>query len=103
MGGLELLQQTIDTAQRVVPAVPESRRQEMALLIKDLEDAKMTVFVRTAEARPMIERCARAAQTLKEVIDAGGWSDQAAGAFEELDRAVGKLRSTILVRTQRAT
>ncbi len=103
MPGTELLQQAIDTARSTMAATPESQWKEMELLIRDLEESRVTVFVRTAEAKPMIERCARAVSQLKEALDVGEWNTKAEEAFEEFDRAVSKLRSTIMVRTQRAT
>lgn len=103
MTGVELLQQAIDSAQSTMTAVPESQRKDMELLIEDLEESKTTIFVRTAEAKPMIERCVRAAEILKTVVDSGGWTEDAPVALEQFERGVSKLRNTILVRTQRAT
>jgi hypothetical protein len=98
-----LVQQAIDSVQGLVDMVPENHRDEMKLLVKDLEEAKSTLFVRTAEAKPMLERCVRAAEALKEAAGAPDWSDTAEVAYGDLERAVSKLRNTILVRTQRAT
>ena len=75
-------------------------QEEMRLLIKDLEEAKTTLFVRTAEAKPMIERCWNAVEALKA---AQPGSQEAEDAFGDFEGAVSKLRNTILVRTQRAT
>ncbi len=97
------LQQAIESAQRALPAVPEKYGQELGLLIRDLEEAKPTLFVRTAEARPMLERCANAAQALAAAVERPEWDGAADNAFADFERAVSKLRNTILVRTQRAT
>jgi len=96
-----LIQQAIEAVRGLT--VPESHAEEIKLLIKDLEEAKTTLFVRTAEAKPMLERCARAAEALREVAGAQTWGDTAETAFGDFERAVSKLRNTILVRTQRAT
>jgi hypothetical protein len=83
--------------------VSDSHAEELQLLIKDLEEAKTALFVRTAEAKPMLERCAGAAAALKAAAGGSGWNDAAETAFGDFERAVSKLRNTILVRTQRAT
>ncbi len=103
MAGPELLRQAIDVARSSMASIPESQQKEMGLFIKDLEESTLTLFVRTAEARPMIARCVRAAEALKKAIETGGWTGEATAAFEEFERGVSKLRSTIMVRTQRAT
>ena len=95
-----LIQQVIDVALSVETVVTGAHQEELKLLVKDLEEAKTTLFVRTAEAKPMVERCKRAADSLKA---AQPGTDEANGAFDEFEQAVGKLRNTILVRTQRAT
>jgi len=96
-----LLQQVIEAARGLQSAVAAPHQEEMRLLLKDLEEAQTTLFVRTAEAKPMIERCWRAAEALKAAVPAGG--EAAENAFDDFEQAVGKLRNTILVRTQRAT
>ena len=101
MAELTLIQQALEAVHGLT--VPESHAEEMGLLIKDLEEAKTTLFVRTAEARPMLERCASAATALKGAASEPGWNDAAETAFSDFERAVSKLRNTILVRTQRAT
>ncbi len=97
-----LVQQALDCVRGLQDAVPDKHRQELQLLIKDLEEARTTLFVRTAEARPMLERCAGAAEALQAAAGAP-WNDTAESAFDNFERAVAKLRNTILVRTQRAT
>ena len=96
-----LIQQVIEVAYSLEAAVPGPHQEELRLLIKDLEEAKTTLFVRTAEAKPMVERCWRAVEALKAAAPAGG--EAAEEAFGDFEQAVGKLRNTILVRTQRAT
>jgi len=95
-----LLQQVIEAAHSLEAAVAAPHHDEMRLLIKDLEEAKTALFVRTAEAKPMIERCWRALEALK-AAPAGG--PEAEEAFGDFEAAVSKLRNTIMVRTQRAT
>jgi hypothetical protein len=96
-----LIQQVIEAAHGLETAVAGAHQEELRLLIKDLEEAQTTLFVRTAEAKPLIERCWRAAEALKAAAPAGG--EAAENAFGDFEGAVGKLRNTILVRTQRAT
>lgn len=103
MDGPHVIRGAIDTAQVVAPVTPPGLREELRLLINDLEEASTTVFVRTAEAGPLVERCLASAKALRQAVDAQGWGDEAAAAFAEFERAVGKLRNTIMVRTQRAT
>jgi hypothetical protein len=95
-----LFEQVLETAISLESLVADQHREEMKLLIKDLEEAKTTLFVRTAEAKPMIERCWRALEIMK-VAQVG--SQEAEDGFSEFEQAVSKLRNTILVRTQRAT
>jgi hypothetical protein len=95
-----LIQQVIEAAQSLDTKVAGIHQEEMHLLIKDLEEAKTTLFIRTAEAKPMVERCLRAVEALK-TAQAG--TDEAEDAFDDFEQAVSKLRNTILVRTQRAT
>lgn len=84
-------------------AAPDAQREELDRLIKDLEEAGTSLFVRTAEAKPMLERCAGSAHVLAQAAASGAWDAAAETAFKEFERAVTKLRNTILVRTQRAT
>ncbi len=102
IGPLPLLQ-AIETAQAAASGIPEAHKNEFDLLVKDMLDAKGSLFVRTAEAKPLLERCLQAAQTLQAGVGRPGWDEAAEGAFGDFERAVSKLRNTILVRTQRAT
>ncbi len=78
--------------------------KELVLLVKDLEEAQFTIFVKTAEAKPFLDRCLETSRSLKQAVEGkGGWSPEAGEAFSSFERAVSKLRNTILVRTQRAT
>jgi hypothetical protein len=95
-----LIQKVIDEAMSLDPAAAGAHKEELILLVKDLEEAKTTLFVRTAEAKPMVERCWRAVEALK---TAQPGSEGANEAFDDFEQAVSKLRNTILVRTQRAT
>ncbi len=95
-----LFEQVLETAISLETSVADPHKEEMKLLVKDLEEAKTTLFVRTAEAKPMIERCWRALEAMK-AAQVG--SQEAEDGFNEFEQAVSKLRNTILVRTQRAT
>ena len=99
-----LFEETIVNAQAVMDKARDEAKKELALLIKDLEEAKMTVFVKTAEAKPLLERCQGAASALRQAVESEGtWGEEAKGAFSSFERAVSKLRNAIMVRTQRAT
>jgi hypothetical protein len=95
-----LFQQVLDAAISLETVVASSHQEEMRLLVKDLQEAKTTLFIRTAEAKPMVERCWRAVESLKAAPTGFKEAEEAFGDFEQ---AVSKLRNTILVRTQRAT
>ena len=95
-----LFQQVFEAAISLETTVASPHQEELRLLIKDLEEAKTALFIRTAEAKPMVERCWRAVDVLK-AAQAG--SPEAEEAFSDFEQAVSKLRNTILVRTQRAT
>jgi hypothetical protein len=97
------IQQTIQGAQEAASRIPEPHREEFARLVKDLEEAKISLFVRTAEAKPLLERCMQAAEALKAAAGLPAWDETGERAFGEFEKAVSKLRNTILVRTQRAT
>jgi hypothetical protein len=95
-----LFQQVLEVAVSLETVVADPHQEELRLLVKDLEEAKTALFIRTAEAKPMVERCWRAVEALK-AAQAG--SQEAEEAFGDFEQAVSKLRNTILVRTQRAT
>jgi len=95
-----LFEQVLETAINLESEVASHHQEEMKLLIKDLEEAKTTLFIRTAEAKPTIERCWRAVEAMK-ASQVG--SQEAEQGFNDFEQAVSKLRNTILVRTQRAT
>ncbi len=95
-----LFEQVLETAISLETTVAAPHQEEMKLLVKDLEEAKTTLFIRTAEAKPMIERCWRAVEAMK-AAQVG--SQEAEDGFNDFEQAVSKLRNTILVRTQRAT
>lgn len=95
-----LFEKLLETAISMENEVAVPHQEEMKLLIKDLQEAKTTLFIRTAEAKPMIERCLRAVEAMQ-AAPAG--SSEAEQSFEDFEQAVTKLRNTILVRTQRAT
>jgi hypothetical protein len=99
-----LFEETILNAQAVMDKAGDQAKKELAPLIKDLEEAKMTVFVKTAEAKPLLERCQGAASALRRAVESEGTlGEEAKSAFSSFERAVSKLRNAIMVRTQRAT
>jgi hypothetical protein len=95
-----LFERLLEIAISLENEVAAPHQEEMKLLVKDLQEAKTTLFIRTAEAKPMIERCWRAVEAMK-AAQAG--SQEAEDGFSDFEQAVSKLRNTILVRTQRAT
>lgn len=100
MAETTLFEQVLQTAISLEKTVAAPHQEEMKLLVKDLEEAKTTLFIRTAEAKPMIERCWYAVEAMK-AAQVG--SKEAEDGFNDFEQAVSKLRNTILVRTQRAT
>lgn len=99
-----LVEEAIANAQAVVDKADNEAKKELPLLIRDLEEAKKTLFVKTAEAKPLLERCRGTAKVLQKAVESEGtWGEEARRAFASFDGAVSKLRNTILVRTQRAT
>jgi hypothetical protein len=95
-----LFEQVLETALSLEDVVAAPHKEEMKLLIKDLQEAKTTLFIRTSEAKPMVERCWRAVEAMKAAPEG---SQEAEDGFNDFEAAVSKLRNTILVRTQRAT
>lgn len=101
---LRLLEESISNTKAVIETAGEKDQKELLLLIKDLEEAQLTIFVKTADAKPFLERCQKTSIRLKAVVEANDmWGEEANKAFSEFERAVAKLRNTILVRTQKAT
>jgi hypothetical protein len=101
---IAILEECIETVTAVAEHMDEASSEQLPLLVKDLEDAMMTIFVKTAEARPLLERCQAASLAIKEAVETeDGWGESARKAFGKFDKAVSKLRSTIMVRAQRAT
>ena len=92
-----LIEETIAAARTAQEAVDRADQKELALLINDLEEAEFTVFVKTAEARPLLERCRDAATALAAAVkEEGGLGEGARKSFSSFERAVSKLRNTIL-------
>ena len=88
----------------VLDKAEEDDRKELLLLIKDLEEAKLTIFVKTADAKPFLENCQDKVRALKAAVaHETGWGAKSKEAFSGFERAVTKLRNTILIRTQKAT
>ena len=101
---LNLLEESISNAKAIVIKAEDKDQKELSLLIKDLEEARLTIFVKTADAKPFLERCRETSSNLKAVVeDKNIWNEDAKKAFSAFERAVSKLRNTILVRTQKAT
>jgi hypothetical protein len=99
-----LIEEIIEKAKAFKNKAEDDDQKELSLLIKDLEEAKLSVFVKTAEARPLLERCHRAVDELGTAIaEEGMRSDESKTTFSVFQKAVSKLRNTLMVRTQRAT
>ena len=98
------LEEILTDATVVLEKAEEDDRKELLLLIKDLEEAKRTIFVKTAEAKPFLENCHDKVKTLKAAVEhENSWGEETKEAFSRFVRTVSKLRNTILVRTQQAT
>jgi hypothetical protein len=101
---IAILEKCIDNVMDVESHMDEVAREKLSLLVKDLEEAMMTIFIKTADAKPFLERCLKASQIVKEVVEKNGcWNEDTQKVFAKFDKAVSKLHSTIMVRTQRAT
>jgi hypothetical protein len=98
------LEEILTDAKAILDKAGEDDRKEMSLLIKDLEEVKQTIFVKTADAKPFLKGCQDRVKALKTAVESeNGWGEECREAFSAFERAVSKLRNTILVRTQRAT
>jgi hypothetical protein len=98
------LEEILTDARFVMDKAEGGDRKELSLLIKDLEEAKQTIFVKTADAKPFLENCQDKVKTLKTAVESEkSWGGDSKKAFSRFGRTVSKLRNTILVRTQRAT
>jgi hypothetical protein len=98
------LQSALDAIGAIRGLADPASRKELELLAKDLEEAMLTIFVKTPDAKPLLERIAAATEVLESAVNAEGqWGEKSVAAFGPFQRAVSKLRSAIMVRTQRAT
>ena len=98
------LEEILMDARAILDKAEENDRKELSLLIKDLEEARQTIFVKTADAKPFLKRCQDKVRDLKTAVEnENSWGEESKTAFSAFERAVSKLRNTILVRTQRAT
>ena len=98
------LEEILIDAKAILDKAEEDDRKELVLLIKDLEEAKQTIFVKTADAKPFLKNCQDKVRTLKAAVEhENSWGEESKKAFSGFERMVSKLRNTILVRTQRAT
>ena len=98
------LEEILTDAKVIMDKAEEDERKELLLLIKDLEEAQQTIFVKTADAKPFLKNCQDKVRTLKAAVEhENNWGEESKEAFSGFERAVSKLRNTILVRTQRAT
>jgi len=101
---LAQLEEILTDARSILDTADADDRKELVLLIKDLEEAKQTIFVKTAEAEPFLNNCQDKVTALKTAIaHENSWGEASRKAFSGFERTVAKLRNTILVRTQRAT
>ena len=103
--GVNLLEQSISNVKAIPAELNLIDQKELALLLKDLEDARLTIFIKTKEAAPLLERCAETSEVLKQraLDEAPPTEEGVKVAFSSFEKAVMKLRNTIMVRTQRAT
>ena len=98
------LEEILTDAKVILDKAEGDDRKELLLLIKDLEEAKQTIFVKTADAKPFLKNCQDKVRALKAAVEhENSWGEESKEAFSGFERAVSKLRNTILVRTQRAT
>ena len=98
------LEEILTDARDILDKAEEDDRKELLLLIKDREEAKQTIFVKTADAKPFLKNCQDKVRALKAAVEhEDSWGEEAKKAFSGFERTVSKLRNTILVRTQRAT
>lgn len=98
------LEEILTDAGIILDKAEADDRKELLLLMKDLEEAKQTIFVKTADAKPFLKRCQDKVRALKGAVEhENSWAEESKVAFSGFERAVSKLRNTILVRTQRAT
>ena len=98
------LDEIITDAKVVLDNAEEDDRKELLLLIKDLEEAKQTIFVKTVDAKPFLKNCQDKVRALKAAVEHENiWGEESKAAFSGFERTVSKLRNTILVRTQQAT
>ena len=98
------LEEILADAKVVLDKAEDDDRKEMVLLIKDLEEAQQTVFVKTADAKPFLNNCQDKVRALKTAVEhENRWGEESQKAFSGFERTVSKLRNTILVRTQQAT
>ena len=98
------LEEILIDAKAILDKAEEDDRKELVLLIKDLEEAKQTIFVKTADAKPFLKNCQDKVRTLKAAVEhENSWGEESQEAFSGFERAVSKLRNIILVRTQQAT
>ncbi len=99
-----LIEETVAMAKSIANQIDVEDQKELLLLIKDLEEAKLSLFVRTGEAKPLLLGCHAAVVDLnRKIQEEGGWGKNAKAAFQIFQNRVSKLRNTILVRTQKAT
>ena len=98
------LEEILTDARCIVDKAEAGDRKELLLLIRDLEDAQQTIFVKTADAGPFLKNCQEKVRALKAAVELeNSWGEKTKAAFSGFERTVSKLRNTILVRTQRAT
>ena len=98
------VEEIITDAKFVLDMAEADDRKELSLLIKDLEEAQGTIFVKTADAKPFLDNCQEKVKALRAAIEQeNSWGEESKKAFSRFERTVSKLRNTILVRTQKAT
>ena len=98
------LEEILTDAKVILDKAEGDDHKELLLLIKDLEEAQQTIFVKTADAEPYLKNCQEKVRALIAATEhENSWGEESQKAFSAFERTVSKLRNTILVRTQRAT
>ena len=98
------IEEIVTDAKVILDKAEDDDRKELLLLIKDLEEAQQTIFVKTADAKPFLKNCQDKVRALQAAVEhENSWGEESKKAFSGFERTVSKLRNTILVRTQKAT
>ena len=76
------LEEILTDAKVILDKAKENDHKELLLLVKDLEEAKQTIFVKTAEAKPFLVNCQDKVRGLKAAVEnEKSWGDESKKAF----------------------